>query len=184
EYGRSSGSQIIVLTKSGSSEYHGSGYWFHRHDSLNANTWLNNRQGLPRGLQRFNDPGFTIGGPIPKILGKNKLFFFFSEEFQRQLRPQAVKNRTVPTALERAGDFSQSVDSSGKLFPFIKDPLSSLPCNSTATGGCFNEGGVLGRIPATRLYAPGVALLKLLPLPNAVGNVGFNYQSQVSDSYP
>src|SRR5215471_1871279 len=180
EYGRSAGTQIAVVTKSGTSEFHGSGYWFHRHDSLNANTWLNNRQGLPRPLQRFNDPGYTIGGPIKK----DKVFFFFSQEYQRQLRPQTVHNRTVPTDLERNGDFSQSVDGSGNPFPYIKDPLSTQPCNSANTAGCFADGGVLGRIPADRLYQPGMALLKMLPKPNAPGNIGFNYQSQISDSYP
>jgi hypothetical protein len=182
EYGRSAGTQITVVTKSGTSEFHGSGYWFHRHDSLNANTWLNNRQGLPRALQRFNDPGYTIGGPVLK----DKVFFFFGQEFQRQLRPQTPHNRTVPTALERNGDFSQSVDGSGKPYPYIKDPLSTQPCSATNTAGCFADGGVLGRIPADRLYQPGMALLKMLPMPNALGQIGggFNYQSQVSDSYP
>jgi carboxypeptidase family protein/TonB-dependent receptor-like protein len=186
EYGRSAGSQITVVTKTGTSEFHGSGYWFHRHDSLNANTWLNNRQGLPRGLQRFNDVGYTIGGPIKK----DKLFFFFSQEYQRQLRPQAVRRQTVATALERNGDFSQSVDSSGKPFHYIKDPLSTEKCKPAdasgpeITAGCFSDGGVLGRIPASRLYQPGLALLKMMPLPNAQGNVGFNIQTQISDSYP
>ncbi|HJZ98501.1 MAG TPA: carboxypeptidase regulatory-like domain-containing protein, partial [Candidatus Solibacter sp.] len=75
EYGRSMGAQINLVTKSGSSDIHGSAYWFHRHDGLNANSWINNRQpvgagGNPRTLFRFNDVGFTIGGPvyIPKIL--------------------------------------------------------------------------------------------------------------------
>src|SRR4051812_6721814 len=92
EYGRSSGAQISVVTKSGTSSFHGSGYWYHRHDGLNANNWKNNRDGLPRNLFRFNDPGYTIGGPlyIPKIFNtqKNKLFFFWSQEFQEQLKPQ------------------------------------------------------------------------------------------------
>jgi len=61
EYGRSMGAQISVATKSGTSQYHGSGYWFHRHDSLNANNWLSNRNGLPRQLFRFNDVGATFG---------------------------------------------------------------------------------------------------------------------------
>lgn len=87
EYGCSMGAQISVLTKSGSSEFHGSAYWFHRHDDLNANTWINNRQpigagGNPRALFRFNDLGYTIGGPVllPKLHTKDKLFFFWSEE--------------------------------------------------------------------------------------------------------
>src|SRR5947209_6512717 len=119
EFGRSMGAQISVLTKSGTSQFHGSGYWFHRHDGLNANNWLSNRNNLPRQLFRFNDLGATIGGPvyIPKVMkNRQKLFFFWSEEFQRQLRPQGSRPLTVPTALERKGDFSQSVDNNGNPF--------------------------------------------------------------------
>jgi hypothetical protein len=197
EYGRSAGAQIIVVTKSGASEFHGSGYLFHRNEGLNANNWKNNRDGIPRGLYRFNDAGYTIGGPIviPGLIkSKEKLFFFWSQEYQEQLRPQAVRNQTVPTALERKGDFSQSVTKDGVLFNTIKDPLSSLPCNSTATGanplGCFADGGVLGRIPQNRLFAPSLALLSVFPLPNFLvdkngnPNKGFNFTSQIPDSYP
>jgi hypothetical protein len=184
EYGRSMGAQISVLTKSGSSDLHGSGYWFHRNDGLNANNWLSNRNNLPRQLFRFNDVGATIGGPvyIQKVMqNRQKLFFFWSEEFQRQLRPQAARQLTVPTALERKGDFSQSVDNNGNPFT-IKDPL---------TGAAF-PGNV---IPANRLYGPGIALLNLLPAPNVSNSCavtpgaggcikGYDYQSQVSDQYP
>jgi hypothetical protein len=176
EYGRSSGAQISVVTKSGSSSFHGSAYWFHRHDGLNANNWKNNRDGLPRNLFRFNDPGFTIGGPlyIPKVFErtKNKLFFFFSQEFQRQLKPQGRRDATFPTTLERGGDFSQSVDKNGAAIPALKDPL----------GGLF-PGNI---IPKNRLYAPGVAVLNWFPAPNnaSVANKGFNYSSQIPDSYP
>src|SRR5207244_3900945 len=107
EYGRSAGAQINVVTKSGGKEFHGSGYLFHRHEGLNANNWKNNRDGLDRNLYRFNDVGYTVGGPvlIPKILPKDKLFFFWSQEYQRQLRPQNRRDVTLPTALERQGDF-------------------------------------------------------------------------------
>jgi hypothetical protein len=190
QYGRSSGAQISVVTKSGTSQFHGSGAWYHRHEGLNANNWLNNLRGVPRPLFRFNDADYTIGGPVyipnSKILEKkDKLFFFWSQEFQEQLRPQGLRRITVPTALERQGDFSQSVDSNGRPFPFIKDPLLvGQSCKSTNTAGCFKDGGVLGRIPQNRLYAPGIALLKLYPLPNVTGQNGFNFQSQISDQYP
>ncbi len=190
EYGRSSGAQISVITKSGSSEFHGSGYLFHRHEGLNANNWKNNRDGLQRNKYRYNDPGYTIGGPvyIPKLFNtnKDKLFFFWSQEYQLQLVPQGTRNVTMPTALERKGDFSQTVDNNGNPFPYIRDPLQSLACNATTLGGCFADGGVLGRIPASRLYAPGLAILNFYPLPNAVStaNKGFNFQSQVSDTQP
>ncbi len=176
EYGRSSGAQISVVTKSGSSSFHGSAYWYHRHDGLNANNWKNNRDGLPRNLFRFNDPGYTIGGPlyIPKVFEqtKNKLFFFFSQEFQRQLKPQGRRDATFPTTLERGGDFSQSIDKNNAAIPALKDPL-----------GGFFPGNV---IPKNRLYAPGIAVLNFFPMPNNIStaNKGFNYSSQIPDSYP
>ncbi|HKX31327.1 MAG TPA: TonB-dependent receptor [Blastocatellia bacterium] len=194
EYGRSAGAQINVVTKSGTREFHGSGYLFHRHEGLNANNWKNNRDGLDRNLYRFNDAGYTIGGPVKlpkKIFGplglmEDQLFFFWSQEYQRQLRPQGRRDVTVPTGLERMGDFSQSVDKDGNLFNTIKDPLSTLPCTRIDTRGCFADGGVLGRIPQGRLSGPGLAILNLFPLPNAQSsaNKGFNFRTQTPDSYP
>ena len=61
----------------------------------------------------------------------------------------------VPTALERAGDFSQSLDSGGNPYPYIRDYTTGLPCSASDTRGCFQDGGVLGKIPANRLYWPG-----------------------------
>ncbi|MBI3209660.1 MAG: carboxypeptidase regulatory-like domain-containing protein [Candidatus Solibacter usitatus] len=177
EYGRSSGAQISVVTKSGGTAFHGSGYLFHRHEGLNANNWKNNRDGLQRGLFRFNDPGYTIGGPvfIPGVFNKNKekLFFFWSQEFQQQLRPQGRRDATFPTDLERKGDFSQSIDRDGNRIPALKDPLGGAPL----------AGNI---VPASRLYGPGVAMLNFYPQPNAIStaNRGFNFTSQLPDSYP
>ena len=70
----------------------------------------------------------------------------------------------MPTVLERQGDFSQSVDSSGNPFPYIRDYTTGLPCSASDTRGCFQDGGVLGRIPASRHYAPGLAALNIYPL--------------------
>jgi Carboxypeptidase regulatory-like domain/TonB-dependent Receptor Plug Domain len=190
EYGRSSGAQISVVTKSGTSEFHGSGYLFHRNDSLNANNWKNNRDGLPRNKFRFNDVGYTIGGPvfIPGHFNRNKdkVFFFWSQEYQRQLKPQSEKDRTVPTALERQGDFSMSVDKSGNPYPYIRDYTTGLPCAASDQRGCFKADGVLGRVPKDRLFAPGLGILNLYPAPNAqqFQNSGYNFRSQISDSYP
>ncbi|MBV9441673.1 MAG: TonB-dependent receptor, partial [Acidobacteriaceae bacterium] len=170
EYGRNAGAQISVVTKSGTDQFHGSAYWYHRNDSLNANTWLNNAKGLPRQLFRYNDPGYTIGGPVllPKVHTRDKLFFFFSQEFQEQLAPNSVRNVYVPTPLERQGNFSQSRDSSGKPVT-IKDPQTGQPFPGNA-------------IPSNRLYAPGIALLNLFPQPNVTGQVGYNYSSQLSNT--
>jgi hypothetical protein len=183
EYGRAMGAQISVVTKTGTSAFHGSGYWFHRNEGLNANNWKNNRDGLSRNLFRFNDQGGTIGGPIllPKInKNRDKLFFFWSEEFQRQLQPQTVRNVTVPTELERIGDYSKSIDGNGTAI-VIRDPGTqvALPGNI---------------IPANLQYATGMKLLNFLPKPNradacSANNVvgctkGYNFSSQVSNPYP
>ena len=81
----------------------------------------------------------------------------------------------VPTALERAGDFSQTRDNNGALFNLIKDPNSTQPCTAANTAGCFAAGGVLGKIPTDRLYSTGLALLSRYPLPNVNQGSGQNY---------
>ena len=135
EYGRSAGAQIQLVTKSGTSQFHGSGYLYHRNEGMNANTYLNNIRpqfGLtatPKPLFRYNDPGYTIGGPVPlkKWNLKNRLFFFWSQEWQQQLVPNTARNVTVPTALERKGDFSQSVSSANHQAVKIYDPTNGQP---------------------------------------------------------
>ncbi|HQR33511.1 MAG TPA: TonB-dependent receptor [Blastocatellia bacterium] len=193
EYGRSAGAQISAVTRGGTRDFHGSFYTFRRHDGMNANTWINNRDST--ATNRINKPrldqrdiGFTIGGPIyiPKVFNtdKQKLFFFFSEEHQKRFIPPAGPTRvTVPTALERTGDFSQTRDNSGNLFPYIRDYTLNAPCNATDQSGCFKDGGVLGKIPANRLYPLGLNILKIYPLPNTTG-VGFNYITEQPSSQP
>ena len=177
EYGRSIGAQISLVTKSGSEQFHGEGYWYHRNDSLNANSFLNNARTpfLARPLFRYNDPGYNVGGPIyiPKIFGKerHKLFFFWSQEWQKQLAPNAAKNQTVPSALERQGDFSQGVNSNGQKLTFINDPLTQTPFPNMV-------------IPASRIYGPGQAALNLYPLPNVPQVSNFNYTSQLPGQSP
>src|SRR5262249_53038336 len=83
QYGRSSGAQVNVVTKSGTSDFHGAAYIFHRNEGMNANSFINNENGQAKALFRFNDPGYNIGGPIyiPDHFntGKDKLFFFWSQ---------------------------------------------------------------------------------------------------------
>jgi hypothetical protein len=189
EYGRAVGGQLQVVTKSGTQEFHGSGYWYGRRSDWNANTWTNNRAGIPKQKTSRNDYGYTFGGPV-YIPGKfnedkKKLFFFGSMEFQRRTDPVGERQSRVPTALERRGDFSQSVDNNGNPFPYIRDYTTGLPCNASDTRGCFQDGGVIGRIPQSRLYAPGIAGLNIFPAPNATGRgSGINFTSQVPNEAP
>src|SRR6476619_1320775 len=152
EYGRAVGGQLQVVTKSGSNLFHGSGYWYGRRSDWDANSYLNKRETpeVPKQKTARNDSGYTLGGPVtfPGFnTEKKKLFFFWSQEFERRTNPATVHQTRVPTALERSGDFSRSVDSSGNPFPFIRDYTTGLPCMASDTRGCFQDGGVLGRIP-------------------------------------
>src|SRR5260370_13470587 len=105
---------------------------------------------------RFITAGVNLGGPvyIPKIIPRDqkKLFCFFAEEQQREKRPQDVRQVTVPTALERAGNFSQSGAGGTALLianPFAIKATPALKCTSSplVTTGCFQSGSVLGVIP-------------------------------------
>ena len=198
EYGRAIGGQVQVVTKSGTQAFHGSGYWYGRRSDWNANTWTNKRAAAPAPVgsgkeiplpdSSRNDYGYTLGGPIyiPGVFNtdRKKLFFFWSQEFQKRKDPVSNRDHRVPTELERRGDFSQSVDSSGNPFPYIKDYTTGLPCSASDTRGCFQDGGVLGRIPQSRLYAPGVAALNIFPLPNFTAGSGVNYTSQEPNDAP
>jgi len=188
EYGRAVGGQLQVVTKSGTQKYNGSGYWYGRRSGWDANTYLNKRNTpeTPKAKTARNDSGYTLGGPV-SFAGfnpeKKKLFFFFSQEYQRRTNPPGnPRNTRVPTALERQGNFSQSVDNSGNPFPYIRDFTSGLPCSSADTRGCFQDGGVLGKIPANRLYQPGLAALNIFPTANFSGGQGLNFTSQEPDS--
>ncbi len=156
EYGRNSAGTINVTIKGGSSSFHGAAYWYYRDRSLNANNFFSNRTGTARSAYHFNNAGYNIGGPIyfpgKFNTNKDKLFFFFSQEFVRRNLYQNPRFVTTPTALEREGDFSQTFDLSSKLIA-IKDPT---------TGASF-PGNV---IPKTRINALGQSILKFFPLPN------------------
>ncbi len=180
EYGRAGGGFIALTTRGGTNELHGGGRYFRRHDSMNADPYFNNlrggsAKGFARPLYRYNFYGWDLGGPvvIPHVVdGRNKLFFFVSQEYYQQLVPQAASiNILVPTGAERAGDFSRSVDGSGKAITII-DPTTGLP---------FPQ----NQIPTNRIYQPGKTILNFLPGSNttAGGNV-YNYTSQVPSSYP
>src|SRR5437016_828457 len=183
EYGRSSGLQITAVTKSGTNQFRGSAYDIQTNSDWDSNSWVNIKNGDPKPKTSTKTLGYTIGGPVGKPGGNNKLFFFYSHEY----RPVTAAINTgnpirirVPTALERAGDFSQTRDNTGALFNLIKDPLSTLPCAAGNAAGCFQDGGVLGKIPANRLYPIGQAILSRYPLPNVTQTPGLNYNYEVA----
>ena len=177
EYGRTSGAEVQLATKSGKREFHGLFSYFKRHEQFNANSFFNNRNSQPKGRYRFNTFNYNIGGPI-YIPGKfntekNKLFFFFSQEFW-PVTTTGSGRLTVPSELERAGNFSQSVDLNNAVIPII-DPTSRLPM----------AGNI---IPASRIDPSGQGLLKVFPLPNfanrQVSGGNYNYLFNAETSSP
>jgi Carboxypeptidase regulatory-like domain len=176
EYGRSSGLQITAVSKSGTNRFHGSLYNVRRDSDWNANSKTNILNSAPKPILQQQEIGYSIGGPIGKAGGNNKIFFFHALEFLPRTGGNDVVNYRMPTELERAGDFSQSRDNLGNLYPYIKDPNLQGTCSAADQTACFKDGGVLGRIPADRLYQPGLNILKMWPLPNNASTAtGANY---------
>src|SRR2546423_6549530 len=157
EYGNNGGAIINIVSKGGGKEYRGSAYYFLRNEALNASPFFSNKAGLKKPLYRHNIWGFNEGGPLPlprfgeggPRLLRNKAFFFFSLEKPHTITPTDPVFVTMPTALERAGNFSQSVDSTGKPVVII-DPRTGQPF----------PGNI---IPAQRLNKSGQALFNYFP---------------------
>ncbi len=175
EYGRNGGPVVNIVTKSGTKQYKGSAYWFKRHEALNANDFFNSRNGIAKPLYRFDTVGATLGGPVPLPKpGRDKLFFFYSFDGLRSLNPRPLQQVTTPTALERAGDFSQTLDTNGRLI-VVRDPLTGQPFLNNM-------------IPTPRINRSGQALLGVFPLPNALDRAvtrgAYNYNFQESLDVP
>ncbi len=111
EFGRNSGGVVSVATRSGSNQFHGSAFDFLRNDALDANSYFNIVNGLPRDILKRNQYGGTIGGPIgiPRAgLGKNRLFFFFGYQGERQNQTLTLHSVPTFTPAELNGNFSQA----------------------------------------------------------------------------
>src|SRR5262249_28464221 len=151
EYGRTAGVLVQAVTKSGTSQFHGGGYYYRRNEEFNANNFFANRNGTPIPRYRYNTWGYNIGGAvsIPKLLPrKDKLFFLFSQEYLPTSTPQNLVTVTVPTAQQRTGDFSG-------VSTMIRDPSTGNPFPSNI-------------VPPNRIDPNGQKLLSAFPLPNAL----------------
>jgi hypothetical protein len=182
EFGRNDGAQVQVITKAGTKDFHGDGYWFKRGEFMNANTFINDFSGIQTPIYRYMDAGWTLGGPIyiPKLFNKNKekLFGFMSQEWNHNIIPGALHQITVPTAAERGGDFSQTHDAAGQPVT-IYEPGS--PRTTASPLGTPFPGNI---IPKSQFSSFGQSTLNWLPAPNTFGQNSYNYQSQVSSAQP
>ncbi|HKS74769.1 MAG TPA: carboxypeptidase regulatory-like domain-containing protein [Terriglobales bacterium] len=179
EFGKAAGGQVAITTKSGTNHWHGDARFFHRNESLNANEWFNKKNELQGGspntpaLYRYNYVGYQIGGPIRK----NKLFVFWSQEFYRQLIPiGGTAQFYTPTALERQGDFSQSV---------VPDSNSNNPPDPVVIAGPGITNNV---IPSSQINPQMQKILNLFPLPNVSGfgvnGQNYNFSEALSGRAP
>jgi len=115
EYGRNAGGIVSIVSKSGTNQIHGTAYDYVRNTDFDANDFFSNEQSQPRAVLNRNQYGLTIGGPIviPHIVnGRNKLFFFFSYQGQRQTQVQLYGLSQTYTPAEAVGDFSQAANGS------------------------------------------------------------------------
>lgn len=104
EYGNNGGTVVNIVMKQGTNQFHGSGWWFGQRSALDANEFFRNANGIPKPDHVRDQYGFSLGGPIIK----NKTFFFVDFEELRQNDPFNI-DAFVPTALERTGDFRNSL---------------------------------------------------------------------------
>jgi hypothetical protein len=157
EFGQAQGAVVNLITKGGSNEFHGALFEFYRDDAFNANNFFLNRAGQPKPQLKYNNYGGNFSGPIIK----NRIFFFWSEEWRRERRGQVLSSN-VPTAAEKTGDFSGTL--TGPL-PHFPGQTCTTPGPNPADPGCFPG----NRIPQNLLSPAGVAFVKLYPDPTGPG---------------
>ncbi|MCU1327952.1 MAG: Cna domain protein [Bryobacterales bacterium] len=187
EYGARNGGQLNITIKNGSNQFHGTAYYDWRHETLNANEWFNNKLGVAKQRYRYQNPGGTIGGPL-LIPGtrfnkdRNRLFFFFSYDLLKNHGIAGPHRYSMPSAAERAGDFSASVNANGTPI-LVRDPSSGAACAAAGGPGCFTG----NKIPASRISAIGQAFMTRFPLPNfqdPTGQRQYNFQFQGANDQP
>jgi|DewCreStandDraft_4_1066084.scaffolds.fasta_scaffold08369_2 hypothetical protein len=161
EYGQTGGAVINMVTRSGTNDFHGTGYYFFRHADLNANGWFANRAGSRRPYYRRDQLGGVLGGPIKK----DKTFFFANYEYTKAKSPLSY-TATFPTPEQRRGDFSKTFFGDGRLIQ-VFDPFDTF----------INSAGQLERrpfpgniIPESRWDPVARAALKYFPEQNQITN--------------
>jgi hypothetical protein len=165
------GPVVSVNSKSGTNSYHGTAYYWFKNSALDANDFFANRSGQKKPVYQDHRYGVTFGGPltIPHLYqGRDKTFVFFAWEGNRYTSPATTAGQTgtVPTAAERAGDFSGLL----KLGPQyqIYNPFTTVP----AANGRYTRSPIPGNIiPQSLLNPVGLKLASLYPLPNQPGTI-------------
>ena len=166
EYARTGNGVVSIVTRGGSGDFHGSAFWFLRNDNLDANSWARNRAGNDRPEFKRNQFGGNFNGPIWK---SKRVYGMFGYEGTRIPSAQSV-TVTVPTALERQGDFSESFDrvQGQPRLQQIFDPFTTRP--NPEGGGFVRDAFVNNSIPQSRMDVVGNNVANTLyPAPNQTG---------------
>jgi Carboxypeptidase regulatory-like domain len=174
QYGRNGSGTIEVETKSGTHDFHGSAFEYVRNQVFNANSWQDNGNGIIRPEYKKNDFGYTVGGPlyIPHLYNndKKKTFFFWSQEWRKEIVPGENVTQNVPSDAERTGNFNDVCPaySAGSNFSTTAFPDCPYKAISGTTGTPFVNNSITPDSTAT-------ALVSLIPKANAVvnGNPGY-----------
>ena len=168
EFGRSGSGIINLIYKSGTNQLHGSAFEFLRNSVLDANSFFSNLRAVPLPSFKRSQFGGSVGGPIviPKLYdGHNRTFFFFAYEGLRQGSANNL-TATVPTQLQKQGNFSQTRNTSGQPV-LIYDPQTTVPSGSGYVRSPF-AGNI---IPANRMNPVGVNAVNYYPDPNLAGTI-------------
>ncbi|MBL8223520.1 MAG: carboxypeptidase regulatory-like domain-containing protein, partial [Bryobacterales bacterium] len=160
EFGHSSGGVLSAVYKSGTNEFHASAYNFLRNSKLDANNFFNNGRGIPLGSFKRNQFGGMFSGPIKR----DKTFFMTSFEALRQ-RSFSETLSTVPTALERRGDFTRTAAGVDRPI-IIYDPLTT---RANPAGGNIRSAFPGNVIPADRFDSVARNILRFWPESNQAG---------------
>ena len=182
EFSNSAGGVVNLITKSGTNQLHGSLYEFLRNDKLTGTDFFVNRGGLKKSSLRYNQFGGTVGGPIsvPHVYdGKDRTFFFGSYKGLRWVRGITAAG-TMPTDLERAGDFSQTRAANGQVIA-VYDPLTSpAPTRIIRDlSARYSPGNV---VPANRVDPGSKAILPWIPPGNVPGAPLTNLNNFISNA--
>jgi hypothetical protein len=178
EYGRTGGGTINVSTRGGTNQIHSTLFWFNRNNIFNADSFNNIKAGLPPSVVRYNQFGFTVGGPVvlPKIYnGKSKTFFFVDYQGTRQ--PGGVTDTTsVPTAAQRQGIFTGETNGAGGAAGApvtIYNPysVSADPSCPASQPVCLRAPFANNVIPPSMINPVATQWLSYFPLPNSTSTI-------------
>jgi hypothetical protein len=188
DLGQASGGMITMATKSGTKDYHGGLWEYFRNNAIDANTYFANLDGQPKPELRYNTFGGNFGGPVPKIGHEKKTFFFYNQEWRREIQGNAINASSVPTTAE-GGNFGYLLPTSaggtctGGSCVILKAPLTSDPAEIAKLSQYgLTPGGVIPNnvIPSGLIDSNAKALLAagLFPAANEANNLYYATANQ------